>query len=65
MAFNVQLNPKLVGAGVAAAIAAGLGYALLSAQDDEAAGFRERRHFRGDHADVQGHAGGVYNSARR
>ena len=32
----MQLNPKLVGAGVAAAIAAGLGYALLSAQDDEA-----------------------------
>lgn len=32
----MHLNPKLVGAGVAAAIAAGLGYALLSAQDDEA-----------------------------
>jgi hypothetical protein len=32
----MQLNPKLVGAGVAAAIAAGLGYALLSAQEDEA-----------------------------
>jgi len=32
----MQLNPKFVGAGVAAAIAAGLGYALLSAQDDEA-----------------------------
>ncbi|MCW3845919.1 heme-binding protein [Sphingomonas sp. LB-2] len=31
----MQLNPKLVGAGVAAAIAAGLGYALLAAQDDE------------------------------
>lgn len=33
----MPLNPKLVGAGVAAAIAAGLGYALLSAHEDEAA----------------------------
>jgi len=32
----MHLNPKLVGAGVAAAIAAALGYALLAAQDDEA-----------------------------
>ena len=35
----MQLNPKLVGAGVAAAIAAGLGYVLLSKQDDRA-GFK-------------------------
>ena len=35
----MQLNPKLVGAGVAAAVAAGLGYALLSARDEEA-GFK-------------------------
>ncbi|MDH4744061.1 heme-binding protein, partial [Sphingomonas sp. CBMAI 2297] len=33
----MQLNAKMVGAGVAAAVAAGVGYALLFRPEDEAA----------------------------